>query len=740
MYAPLGKSHHSVVCFDLNTCYTKPIQNPVLKYQVNKGDYVKMREYMSWSEESWDKLLDDSKSLDEWCDTIVNTMEDAKEKFIPKKKCNPTKPKRTFEAPLTLLSALQYKRKTFKNFKKNPTQKNHNEYVHYRNLVNKEVKKAKRKKELKIAQEAKTNPKALFQYISSKTKPKETIPNLEKPDGSKTENDHDKVNVLSDFFCSVYTEEGDSPIPDFNANIENVLNSVTMSKNDVLKSLQSLNVNKSSGPDGVHPRILKELAHQLCYPLYKLFCRSMKEGKVPRKWKEAEVRPIFKKGKKSTPGNYRPVSLTSILCKIMEGFVRESLYSHLIDNDLLSPHQFGFCKGRSCLTQLLITINNWMSSLDNGVPVDAAYLDFKKAFDSVPHKRLLCKLKGYGIKGNLISWIEDFLSERSQYVSINNVCSDKVSVTSGVPQGSVLGPTLFIYYINDLPLVSDSPITIFADDTKSHKEIKSHDDNVKLQDCINSLVNWSIKWMLGFNSQKCKMMHIGKNNPCHVYTIPDGDTVRILETTDCEKDLGVYIDPLLEFSEHIAKVVKKSRSMAGMILRNISSRTGDILVPLFIALVRPNLEYANPVWSPYKRKFIDLIEKVQRQFTKRISGLNKLSYTQRLKELNLPSLEFRRARGDMIETYKILTNIYDPITTKTLMQVDTKTKTRTHTFKLHKDRFNTNKYKYFFTNRIINNWNNLPKYIVTAETLNSFKNKLDIHWEHLKFCINFTNE
>ena len=562
LHAPLGKSHHSVVCFELNTCHTKSIQDPVIKYQINKGNYSKMREQLNLSEEEWDRLLDNNKSLDDWSDIFVNIIEEAKEKFIPKKRFNPTQPKRTFEAPLTLLSALQFKRKAFKNYKKYPSLKNHNEYVFYRNLVNKEVKKAKRRKELTIAKEAKTNPKALFQYIASKTKPKESIPNLDKPDGSVTENDQDKVKVLSDFFCSVYTEEGDSPVPDFKANVLNVLKHVTISKNDVLLSLQSLNVNKSCGPDGVHPRILKELAHQLCYPLHKIFVRSMREGKVPKLWKKAEVRPIFKKGKKSTPGNYRPVSLTSILCKIMEGFIRKALYTHLIDNNLLSPHQFGFCKGRSCLTQLLIIINDWMSSLDNGVPVDAAYLDFKKAFDSVPHKRLLCKLKGYGIEGSLISWIEDFLSDRTQYVSINGVCSDEVSVTSGVPQGSVLGPTLFIYYINDLPTVSDTPTNIFADDTKSHNEIKSVIDKDKLQECINSLVKWSIKWLLGFNGQKCKMMHLGRNNPCYEYTIPDGDNIIKLETTECEKDLGVHVDPLLEFNEHIAKIVKKSRSLA----------------------------------------------------------------------------------------------------------------------------------------------------------------------------------
>ena len=176
-----------------------------------------------------------------------------------------------------------------------------------------------------------------------------------------------------------------------------------------------------------------------------------------------------------------------------------------------------------------------------------------------------------------------------------------------------------------------------------------------------------------------------------------------------------------------------------MIYKSISSRTSDILIPLFVALVRPNLEYANPVWCPFKRKYIDHIEKVQRQFTKKIYGMHKLTYTERLRELNLPSLEFRRVRGDMIETYKIINNVYDPITSQSLFKIND-ANTRSNSFKLHKPRFNNNNYKYFFTNRIVNTWNSLPEDVVKAESVNTFKNKLDKYWGDLKYCINFTKE
>ena len=176
--------------------------------------------------------------------------------------------------------------------------------------------------------------------------------------------------------------------------------------------------------------------------------------------------------------------------------------------------------------------------------------------------------------------------------------------------------------------------------------------------------------MLGFNTSKCNMMHLGKNNPQYEYTMSDGDQLQTLNTTHCEKDLGVHVDTLLNFEDHITYTIKKARGVSGLIFRTMSCRDKEVLLPLYKALVRPNVEYANPVWSPYLIKDIDRIERVQRQYTKRINGLHKLSYSERLKILDLPSLKFRRKRGDMIECYKLTHNIHDPLTTKSLIQFD----------------------------------------------------------------------
>ena len=249
------------------------------------------------------------------------------------------------------------------------------------------------------------------------------------------------------------------------------------------------------------------------------------------------------------------------------------------------------------------------------------------------------------------------------------------------------------------------------------------------------MFKWTEKWLIKFNSSKCKILHLGKNNPHHKYVIGN-DNSEIVETV-CEKDLGVYVDRLLDFNEHISETIKKGRRMSGLIMRTISYKSKEIMVPLFKTLIRPIIEYANATWSPYMRKHIESIESIQRNFTKYITGMYNLSYHQRLVKLNLHSLEFRRIRGDMIEVFKITHDFYDPRTTSTLLKyVPVDNLTRGHKYKLTKPRTNNKQFKHFFTNRIINLWNNLPKKVVEAETMNTFKNRIDSHLKEYMFCTN----
>ena len=732
--APVGNSHHCVMLFKLYVNVfniNNEINKQDIKYNYEKGNYTGMRDFVKNCD--WNVLFNKNSNVDEWKENLENVLNDARDKFVPKivikETCN--KPKRSFPANKSILEKIHDKRKAFAYFKKYPTHTNEQNYHFHRNVVNSAVKKAKLTKELNIANKIKTNPKCFFNYVNSQLKPRECISNLKREDGSMTETDQEKAEVLNSFFSSVFVKENDEPIPELDVDIEKELNNIIITDNDMLDVLKNLNPSKSPGPDKIHPRLIKELSNELAGPLHLLFDKTISDGGIPKSWKEAEVKPIFKKGNKETPGDYRPVSLTSVICRIFEHFIRNALYNHLVNNSILSKDQYGFCKKRSCVSQLLVTIDEWFSYLDKKIPVDAAYLDFRKAFDSVPHKRLIYKLDKYGIKGNILNWIKSFLSDRTQFVNVNNNYSEKAPVLSGVPQGSVLGPCLFLYYINDLPEVIKCLIKLFADDSKAYQPIKTILDNKLLQHSINDLVKWTEKWLLKFNNEKCKILHLGKNNPKYKYHIKQGDLITDLQETINEKDLGVFIDPFLSFDNHISYTIKRARRMAGMLIRTIKNKYPNIMTSLFKSLVRPILEYALAVWCPYKRKHIDEIEKVQRQFTRHIKGLKNLSYHDRLRKLKLPSLEYRRLRGDFIEVYKIVHKIYDPLTTNSLLTLDLNLKTRTNSLKLKKKRTNYQPYQCFFTNRVTSNWNRLSKDIVCAESLNIFKNKLDAKFKDL---------
>ena len=257
-----------------------------------------------------------------------------------------------------------------------------------------------------------------------------------------------------------------------------------------------------------------------------------------------------KKGSKTDAGNYRPVSPTSVQGKVMESFV-----DHMTKNTLFCEAQHGFVPGRSCMTQLLITLELWTEILDRGVSLDCSYLDFKKAFDSVPHERQLSKRDAYGIGGPLKAWTKDFLLDRKQRVVVNGKLSSWSLILSGIPQGSVLGPILFVILINDLPDQIRSTVKIFAYDTKIFRALHEPEDYSYLQDDLDRLVEWSQLWQLHFNDSKCKVLHMGNSNPSHCYTVSN---IPLTKTAE-EKDLGVIMDNELKF--HTAYAIKKASKM-----------------------------------------------------------------------------------------------------------------------------------------------------------------------------------
>jgi ribonuclease P/MRP protein subunit RPP40 len=368
-------------------------------------------------------------------------------------------------------------------------------------------------------------------------------------------------------------------------------------------------------------------------------------------------------------------------------------------------------------------METWTRMFDAGLPWDSIYTDFSKAFDSVPHQRLLTKIHSYGIRGKLYKWIESFLSNRCQRVVLGDEKSEWKPVKSGIPQGSVLGPILFTIFINDMPEEIKSNIKLFADDTKIFRAVESLEDTEIIQNDINSLLKWSSKWQLPFNIEKCKVLHFGQNNPKHKYDMGQ----EALATEEVEKDVGVTFDTDFSFNQHIKAMISKANSRVGIIKRTFTKLDIQSFTLLYKSIVRPILEYCSSIWFPLYQKDINEIEKVQRRATKLIPSLSHLTYAERLHILNIPTLSYRRKRCDVLQVFRIIKGI-DKIDFDTFFTRNTNS-TRGHCWKLLKPRAETRIRLNSFSHRVINIWNSLPTEVVNSTSINSFKNSLEKAWK-----------
>ena len=450
----------------------------------------------------------DNKTVEENWSCFKHNLSSLMDTYIPSKLSSTR-----FNAPWfnrTLHKMRRKQQRLYNKAKQSDNERMWSKYREFKKEYNKALRQAHNNHLTDIfSSDSDDNKKAFFKYIKDLRRDRCGISPLKSEDKIVSDS-QGKANVLSEYFSSVFTKEPTEDIPLPSGDSLPSIPPLEFSRDGIVKLLQDLNPNKASGPDNIPVRILKECAEQIAPFLQAMFTQSFETGNIPSDWKMAFITPLFKKGDRSLPSHHRPVSLTSVCSKLMEHIVFKHIMTHCEHFDRLTEVQHGFRRQRSCESQLLETVDDLAFHIDQGNQVDVVVLDFRKAFDTVPHQRLLSKLDHVGIRGSTFKWVEAFLTNRKQKVVVDGKESSAQDVVSGVPQGTVMGPLLFLLYINDLPQSIKSQVRLFADDALIYHVIHNRSDQESLQADLQHLETWQRKWLS--NAIQSNKMHCSPND------------------------------------------------------------------------------------------------------------------------------------------------------------------------------------------------------------------------------------
>ena len=521
--------------------------------------------------------------------------------------------------------------------------------------------KEKLESEKQAIESMKNNPRMFYSYYNKQKNRKNEIGPFKNGD----EMIYDGVeicNSLKSQYVSQFSAKDSIENEELFDNYERSdLNDVEFTAKDIEDAINELDENSSAGPDGIPAIFLKKTKEAISLPLAIILRKSLDEGKIPEIFKIAYVTPIHKGGSRQKPENYRPVSITSHVMKVFERVVKKAIMNHLIENQKFNDGQHGFVRGRSTQSQLLAHYYDIYEAIMEGKRMDTVFLDFAKAFDKVDHEILLEKVRNHGITGKLGNWLREFLKNRKFRVVANGCMSEEESVISGVPQGTVLAAILFVIMISDInENVKKCIIRSFADDTRVNNKISSENDKEEMQKDLEVIYKWAVDNKMQFNVNKFEQMAHGSNENVELepYTSPSGEDIEIKDKT---KDLGILASTNLKFKEHIDNVTSSSRIVMGMLLRTFSTREQGPMIKLFNTYIKSKMEYCCVVWSPVQQTLINELEKIQRIFTGKIKGMEELDYHERLKKLNMYSLERRRDRYHIIYGWQQIEKIKENV-------------------------------------------------------------------------------
>lgn len=550
--------------------------------------------------------------------------------------------------------------------------------------------------------------------------------------------DKDKAELFNTFFGNHSNlDKSNARLPDSPQDVPVQISNIVITEQDALDVLLNLKVNKSSGPDGVSPRMLKEAAPSICSSLTKLINMSLMYGTFPSDWKLAHVVPVFKKGDKKLLNNYRPISLTSCIGKVMERVVFKHLYNYILDNSLLSSFQSGFKPGDSTVYQLLDFYHIISEALDNKKDVRAVFFDISKAFDKVWHEGLIFKLQQFGIGGNLLNWFQDYLNERKQKVVINNVSSSVIGINAGVPQGSVLGPLMFLIYINDITSVVSSPIRLFADDTTIFLTVDKSGENItanRLNDDLRKIEDWANQWLVTFSPPKSKTMTFTRK----VNEVDHPDLIfcnSVLQSVDTHKHLGITLANNLKWDTHIHQICSKAKQIINMMKAVKYKIDRKSLETLYLYFCRPILEYGNIVFINCEQKYVDSLESLQLEAARIVVGAIKgTSHNALYNEIGWETLASRRSHKQLSVFHKIINGEspeylqnHIPNLVKNINRYNVRNSNN-----LRLPHCNTDHFQLTFFNSAVPLWNELDLGIRNIESNNIFKKAIKKHDSHCK--------